>query len=128
MSTATASSVEDGITLGMLETIANVHLEQDAQRLYEFTSVDHLDGPQGLPGDLARLMTVDSDEAFDHLLARLAAYPTYVDAHIGNIDDGLTSGRTAAPVVFRRAIEQLERMVATPTDGVAARWPASARA
>ncbi len=110
-----ALSVEDGITLGMLETIATVHLEQDAQRLYEFGSVDHLDGPQGLPGDLARLMAVDSDEAFDHLRARLAAYPAYVDAYIGNIDDGLTSGRTAAPIVFRRAIEQLERMVATPT-------------
>ena len=111
-----ALSVEDGITLGMLETIATVHLEQDAQRLYEFGSVDHLDGPQGLPGDLARLMAVDSDEAFDHLRARLAAYPAYVDAYIGNIDDGLTSGRTAAPIVFKRAIEQLERMVATPTE------------
>jgi uncharacterized protein (DUF885 family) len=111
-----ALSTEDGITLGMLETIATVHLEQDAQRLHEFGSIDHLDGPQGLPGDLARLMVVDSDEAFEHLLARLAAYPTYVDAHIGNIDEGLASGRTAAPVVFKRTIEQLERMVATPTD------------
>ena len=109
-------AVEDGITLGMLETIANVHLEQDAHRLHEFTSVDHLDGPQGLPGDLARLLTIDSDEAFEHLLARLAAYPTYVDAHIGNIEEGLTTGRTAAPVVFKRTIEQLERMVGTPTD------------
>ncbi|MET1231730.1 MAG: DUF885 domain-containing protein [Candidatus Limnocylindrales bacterium] len=108
--------VEDGITLGMLETIATVHLEQDAQRLHEFGSIDHLDGPQGLPGDLARLMVVDSDEAFEHLLARLAAYPAYMDAHIGNIDEGLASGRTAAPVVFKRTIEQLERMVATPTD------------
>ncbi len=109
-------AVEDGITLGMLETIANVHLEQDAHRLHEFTSVDHLDGPQGLPGDLARLLTIDSDEAFEHLLARLAAYPTYVDAHIGNIEEGLSTGRTAAPVVFKRTIEQLERMVGTPTD------------
>ena len=109
-------SVEDGITLGMLETIAAVHLEQDAQRLHEFSSVDHLDGPQGLPGDLARLVTIDSDEAFDHLLARLAAYPAYIDAHIGNIEDGLATGRTAAPIVFKRTIEQLERMVASPTD------------
>ena len=108
--------VEDGITLGMLESIATVHLEQDAQRLHEFSSVDHLDGPQGLPGDLARLMTIDSDEAFDHLLTRLAAYPAYVDAHIGNIEEGLASGRTAAPIVFKRMSEQLERMVATPTD------------
>jgi uncharacterized protein (DUF885 family) len=61
-------------------------------------------------------MVVDSDEAFEHLLARLAAYPAYVDAHIGNVEEGLTSGRTAAPVVFKRTIEQLERMVATPTD------------
>lgn len=111
-----ALAVEDGITLGMLETIATVHLEQDAQRLHEFTSVDHLDGPQGLPGDLARLMTIDSDEAFDHLLARLAAYPSYIDAHIGNIEDGLASGRTAAPIVFKRTIEQLERMITTPAD------------
>jgi uncharacterized protein (DUF885 family) len=111
-----ALDVEDGITIGMLETIATVHLEQDAQRLHEFTSVDHLDGPQGLPGDLARLVTIDSDDAFDHLLARLAAYPAYVDAHIGNIEEGLASGRTAAPVVFKRTIEQLERMVASPTD------------
>jgi uncharacterized protein (DUF885 family) len=111
-----ALSVEDGITLGMLETIATVHLEQDAQRLHEFSSVDHLDGPQGLPGDLARLVTIDSDEAFDHLLARLAAYPAYIDAHIGNIEEGLASGRTAAPVVFKRTIEQLDRMVASPTD------------
>ena len=110
-----ALSVEDGITLGMLETIATVHLERDAHRMYEFTSVDHLDGPQGLPGDLARLMSIDSDEAFDHLLARLAAYPAYVDAHIGNIEEGLDSGRTAAPMVFKRTIEQLERMLATPT-------------
>jgi uncharacterized protein (DUF885 family) len=108
--------VEDAITLGMLETIARVHLEQDAQRLHEFTSVEHIDGPQGLPGDLARLMPVDSAEAFEHLLDRLAAYPAYIDAHIGNIEEGLASGRTAAPVVFRRTIEQLERMVATPTE------------
>ena len=109
-------SVEDGITLGMLESIATIHLEQDAQRLHEFSSVDHLDGAQGLPGDLARLMTIDSAEAFEHLLARLAAYPAYVDAHIGNIEEGLATGRTAAPIVFKRMIEQLERMVATPTE------------
>ncbi len=45
-----ALDVEDGITVGMLETIATVHLEQDAQRLHEFTSIDHLDGPAGPAG------------------------------------------------------------------------------
>jgi uncharacterized protein (DUF885 family) len=61
-------------------------------------------------------MRVDSPEAFDHLRARLAAYPGFIEAHIGNVEEGLASGRTAAPVVFKRTIEQLERMVATPTD------------
>ena len=61
-------------------------------------------------------MVIDSDEAFEHLLTRLAAYPSYVAAHIGNIEDGLASGRTAAPIVYKRTIEQLERMLATPTD------------
>jgi uncharacterized protein (DUF885 family) len=61
-------------------------------------------------------MTIDSDDAFGHLLDRLAGFGTFIDAHIGNIDEGVASGRTAAPVVFGRAIDQLERMVATPTD------------
>lgn len=112
----TALPVEERITLGMLEVVARVHLAQHEHRLHEFGSLDHMAGPQTLMGDLARFTVVDSDEALDHLLARLAAYPAYLDAHVANLREGLVSGRTAAAIVARRSIEQLERMVAAPID------------
>jgi uncharacterized protein (DUF885 family) len=111
-----ALPVEERITLGMLEVVARLHLALHEHRLHEFGSLDHISGPQSLMGDLARFTAVDSDEALDHLLARLAAYPAYLEAHMANLREGLASGRTAAAIVARRSIEQLERMAAAPVD------------
>jgi len=111
-----ALGVEDRVTLGMLEVVARVHLARDEQHLHEFGSFDHINGPQGLTGDLARFTVVDSDEAFDHLLSRLAAYPAWMDAHTANLDEGIATGRTAARVVVERTIEQTERAVEAPMD------------
>ena len=108
--------VEERITLGMLEVVARVQLAQDAHRFHEFTSLDHINGPQNLAGDLARITVLDSDEAFDHLLARLAAYPDFMAAHLANLREGEASGRTAARVVVERTIEQVERILATAID------------
>jgi uncharacterized protein (DUF885 family) len=99
-----ALGVEDRITLGMLEIVARIHLAQDEQHLHEFTSLDHINGPQSLSGDLARFTVVDSDESFDHLLARLAAYPAYLHAHQANLDEGVAAGRTAARVVVELSL------------------------
>jgi len=106
--------VEDRITAGILEVVARVHLAKLGQRLHEFESLDHIAGPQSLIGDLARFTIVDSEAAFDRLLARLAAYPAYLQAHADNLAEGVASGRTAAAIVAERTIEQLERMVAVP--------------
>jgi len=112
----TVLGVEDRITLGMLEVVARVQLAQDAQRLHEFGSLDHIFGPQSLVGDLARFTVVDSNDALDSLLARLAAYPAYLDGHVANLREGIAGGRTAAGIVAERTIEQLQRMLAAPID------------
>ena len=107
---------EDRITLDMLRVVAETGLAQHAQRFHEFAAVDHIDGPQGMPGTLARFQTVDSPEAFGALQARLAAYSAYIDAHITNMRDGAASGRTAARRVVERAIEQTERTLTAPVE------------
>lgn len=107
---------EDRITLSMLQVVADIGLAQHEQGLHEFAGVDHIAGPQTLPGDIARFSQVDSPEAFERLLARVGAYGSYLDAYMGNLQDGRRSGRTAARIVVERAIEQTQRTVAMPTD------------
>ena len=111
-----ALDTEDRITLAMLEVVARTHIAELDHRVHEFDGLDQINGPQSLMGDLARFTVVDSDDAFDRLLARIAAYPAYLAAHQANLDEGVASGRTAAPVVAERSIEQLERMLAAPMD------------
>jgi uncharacterized protein (DUF885 family) len=107
---------EDRITLDMLEVIARIGLAQNEQKLYHFGAIDQFDGPQGLPGDLARFQKVDTPERFDRLIGRLAGYPAYIGAHLGNLREGLEAGRTSAAPVVARVVEQTRRMVETPVD------------
>jgi uncharacterized protein (DUF885 family) len=109
-------ATEDRITLDMLEVIARVGIAQHEQQLYQMSGIDQFDGPQGLPGELPRFQRVDTPERFDGLLGRLAAYPTWIDAHAQNLREGLEAGRTAAKPVVARVIEQTRRMVETPVE------------
>ncbi|MDQ3870898.1 MAG: DUF885 domain-containing protein, partial [Chloroflexota bacterium] len=109
-----ALEVEDRITLHMLEVIARIGLAQHEQQLYQLVSIDQFGGPQLLPGDLARYQKADTAERFERLLARLAAFPAYVEAHLGNISDGIAARRTAAKPVVARVIEQTRRILDTP--------------
>ena len=108
--------VEDRVTLHMLEVIARIGLAQHEQQLYQLASIDQFSGPQLLPGDLARFQKADTAERFERLLARLAAFPAYLEAHLGNISEGIAAGRTAAKPVVTRVIEQTRRILDTPFD------------
>jgi len=108
--------VEGRITLDMLETVARMGIAQLDQHLYELTAVDQMAGPQQLPGDLSSIQRVDTPERFDRLIARLRAYPDWIDAWIGVLREGVDSGRTAAPSVLARTIDQVERMLGTSAD------------
>ncbi len=110
-----ALGVEDRITLGMLEIVARIGLAQLEQGLYQLAVVDHGNGPQQLPGNLAILQRIDTPARFERLLARLAAYPSYMRGCLGVMEEGIAAGRTAAPSVVARTIEQVERLAGTAT-------------
>ncbi|MGZ3587458.1 MAG: DUF885 domain-containing protein [Candidatus Limnocylindrales bacterium] len=109
-------AVEDAITLDMLEVVARINLRAHRQGLWQLASVDQYGGPHNLFGELARVQRVDGPDRLTALLARMAAYPAYIDAHIGVLHDGAASGMTAAAPAVRRVIDQLERNLAEPLD------------
>ena len=109
-------SVDDGITLDMLRVVWKLRLSYHEHRFWEMDAVDQLGGPQTLPGELARFQRIDTPERLAALLARLAAYPAYLQQHTVNIQEGIKSGRTAARPVVERTITQVQRSVDTPTE------------
>jgi uncharacterized protein (DUF885 family) len=112
----TTTSVEDDVTLDLVSVIVRRFREAHALRLWELDAIDQYGGPQTLVGELARLQRVDTPARLDRLLARLAAYPAWIGAHIANTDAGLASGRTAAAPVVERCLTQTRRMVEAPAD------------
>jgi uncharacterized protein (DUF885 family) len=106
---------EDRITLDILRVLADTRRDYHEHRLWQFDGVDPLNGPQSLPGDLARFQRVDTRERQDRLIARLEAYPAYLDAIAHNMREGIAAGRTAARAVTERALTQVRRALDTPT-------------
>jgi uncharacterized protein (DUF885 family) len=111
-----ASSIEDGVTLDLMEVVVTRLRQAHELRLWEMEAIDQYGGPQALVGDLARLQRADTPERLERLLARLAAYPAWMAAHRANVEDGLAAGRTAAAPVVARCIAQTTRMVETPAE------------
>lgn len=109
-----ASSVEDAVTLDLIGIVIVRLREARALRLWEMDALDQYGGPQALMGELARLQRTDTPERFERLLARVAAYPAWMEAHRANLAAGMESGRTAATAVVERCLNQTRRMVETP--------------
>lgn len=103
--------VEDRITLDILGVVADMRRQAHAHRLWQLESVDQMSGPQTLVTELARFQRVDTPERFDRLLARLAAYPAYLEAHAANLAEGAAAGRTASRVAVERTIAQIRRLL-----------------
>ncbi len=110
-----AISVEDAVTLDLIEVIVTRLRQAHELRLWELEPLDQYGGPQSLVGDLARIQRADSPERLARLLARLAAYPGWMAAHRANVEDGLASGRRPAAAVVARCIAQVRRMLETPS-------------
>jgi uncharacterized protein (DUF885 family) len=107
-------SVEDAITVGLVEVVIERMREAHALRLWEMEALDQYGGPQALVGELARLQRTDTPARFEKLLARIAAYPDWMASHRANIADGVAAGRTAASPVVERCTTQTRRMLETP--------------
>ena len=112
---------EQVITRDLLTLVAENQLEALAQKQYQL-AIDHMTGPQIWPVMAAQYQLADTPERFERLLTRYAGYPAMIEQYISTLAEGVSDGRTAAAMPVRRAIEQIERMLATP----AAEAPATA--
>jgi uncharacterized protein (DUF885 family) len=107
-------SAEDAVTLDLIRVVVERGRQAHALRLWEMDAIDQYGGPQALVGELARLQRVDTPQRLERLVARLAAYPAWVEAHRANVEAGVAAGRTAAAPVVDRCLAQTRRMVEAP--------------
>jgi uncharacterized protein (DUF885 family) len=107
---------EQVITRDLLVLVCENHLEALAQKQYQL-AIDHMAGPQIWPAEMAQYQPADTAERLERLLARWNGYPVAIDQYIGTLAEGVADGRTAAAVPVRRAIEQIDRLLAmAPAD------------
>jgi uncharacterized protein (DUF885 family) len=118
-----ALEAEQLITRDLMILVCENALEALDQKQYQL-GVDHMSGPQVWPAEMAQYQPADSPERLDKLLARWSAYPEMVEQYVSTLEEGLADGRTAAAVPVRRAIEQIERLLAmTPEEHPATAMP-----
>jgi len=106
-------ATEQVITRDLLVVVARNHLEALVTRQYQL-AIDHMTGPQVWPVQAAQYQPADTPERLDRLLARFAAYPTLIEQYVGVLREGMADGRTSASVPVKRAIEQIDRLLAIP--------------
>jgi len=106
---------EQVITRDMLMLVARNNLEAQDAKLYQL-AINHISGVQTMPVMVAQYQLAESPEGLEKLLTRFAAYPTAVDQYIETLREGIADGRTSAAIPVRKQIEQIERLIATPTD------------
>ncbi len=108
--------VEELITHDMLRVVCQLGNEADDLRMDLVGLVDQIDGPQSLLAQGVQFQPADTPARRERLLARLAAFGPFVDAHLDLLEEARESGMTAARIVAERTIAQTERLLATPVD------------
>ena len=103
------------ITRDLMILVCENALEALDQKQYQL-AVDHMSGPQVWPAEMAQYQPADTPERLEMLLARWRTYPEMVDQYVSTLEEGLADGRTAAAVPVRRAIEQIDRLLAMTPD------------
>ncbi len=109
-------SVEDRITRDMLAIAADLARREEELGVYELRAVNHMDGPQQLLPQVLGWQPAETPEALEVLLARLRAYPAYIDAVAGLAREGVASGLTVSRIVAARAAEQLRGLLSAPVE------------
>ncbi|HJP70471.1 MAG TPA: DUF885 domain-containing protein [Candidatus Limnocylindria bacterium] len=111
---------EQVITRDLVVLVSQNQLEALAQKQYQL-ALDHMSGPQVWPAEMAQYQAAEAPEQLDKLLARYTSYPALIEQYIETLSEGVDDGRTAATVPVRRAIEQIDRLLAmAPADNPAA--------
>jgi uncharacterized protein (DUF885 family) len=109
-----ALDLESRITRDILGVVARQAVRSDELGLHVLGSVDQIGGPQTVLPQLAQFQAADTPERLERFIARLRAYPAFMDAHVGNLREGVERGLTAPRVVVERTIAQLEGLMALP--------------
>ena len=112
---ADALDPEQVITRDLLILVAENQLEALAQKQYQL-AIDHMSGPQLWPAQVAQYQPVDTPVRIELLLTRYATFPALIDQYISTLAEGVADGRTAAAMPVRRAIEQIEWLLAMPAE------------
>lgn len=108
--------VEERITHDMLRVVCELGNEADDLRMDLVGLVDQIDGPQSLLAQGVQFQPADTPERRERLLARLAAFGPFIDAHLELLEEGRATGMTAPRIVAERTIAQTERHLATPVE------------
>ena len=106
--------VEERITHDMLRIVCELGDEAEALRMDLVGLVDQIDGPQSLLAQGIQFQPADTPARLEKLLARLAAFGPFVDAHLELLDEARATGMTAPRIVAERTIAQAERLLAMP--------------
>jgi uncharacterized protein (DUF885 family) len=101
---------EERTTLHMIRALARVELDALEHRFDLFDVVSHMWGPGTLLATLGSLQNVETPERLGRYLARLAAFPAYLDAAVDLIAEAATC-QLPTRVVIERTIAQVERLV-----------------
>ncbi len=112
--TAAKLSDEDRITLDVVRLFCQLALEQQERQEHVLGAVDQMEGPQALLTMLVQLQPADTPERLDRLVARLQAYPRFIEAHVANLREGLRLGLIQPRIVAERTVGQLERLLTAP--------------
>jgi uncharacterized protein (DUF885 family) len=104
---------EQAVTLEMLTLLARNRLDALEHKQYQL-AVDHMDGIQNLPMEIAQYQPAERPDQLEALLARFAAYPGAIAQHIATLREGIGDGRTSAAAPVRKTIEHIEQLLATP--------------
>jgi uncharacterized protein (DUF885 family) len=103
---------EERTTIHMIRALARIELDALEHRFDLFDVLSHMWGPATLLATLGSLQQADTGERLERYLARLRAFPAYLDAAIDLITEAATC-QLPTRVVVERTITQTERLVDT---------------
>ena len=109
--------------VGKPEWIAKALLEQElrsgvARRICreELWNISQMGGWHSGYSQLATLQPVDTPELREQALARWAKFPAFVDQEVANLKSGVEQGYTVPKAVAQRVIDQVDGLLALPTE------------
>ena len=104
------------VTADILEAICSRSLARLEHRLDLLDVANHMNGAVSTLGQIATLQRADTPERLDRLDARLRAFPTYLEASIDLLREGVAKQVTAPRVVAERTLGQVDRLLELPPE------------